>query len=253
MFRYPIAQVLPPAFQGARQVETVRLVQQAQALRVADAAHRVNASPLHQAAEVERPGLPAVRGRYSRSRSTRMPSPGRYGRRFGMHVDADDSAGRFPRLPRASQPLQAQVHELTLAARFHGAIDDALDVPALGARRQLVRHVLGRQRQPLPAEMQAGQRQPEKCQAATPLCGIAGPARHKSQSHHCQHANNPRDGKTDHGVNGAAAQQPRRQAQQRPLPQAGRMAFQTLQGVGQRSTAQHGGFMLTEVSGEGLS
>ena len=205
----------------------------------------MNAAPLHQAAKVEG-------ARIACGTRTMQPQPlhpddvaGQIRQAVGMHVDADDPAGRLPRLPPALQPLQAQIHELTVAARFHGPVNDALDVPAFGARRQPVRHVLGRQRQALPAEMQAGQKQSEEGRAAAPPHGSAGPAGQQGQPHCCQHADDQRRGKTNRRVDGTAAQQARRQAQQRPLPQAGRVAFQALQGAGQRATAQHGAFMVT--------
>ncbi len=56
-----------------------------------------------------------------------------------------------------------------------------------------------------------------------------------------------------HRIDSAAAQQSRREAEQRPLPHAGRAAFQALHGGGHYSMAQHDVFMATGVSGKGLS
>ena len=150
------AQFLPPAFQGARQTKTVCPAQQMQPFRVRDATHCMNAPPLHQAPEVERP-------RIARSAWTMQPQPvhsydvaGQIRQAVRVHVDADQPADRLPRLLQTLQTVQAQIHELAIATRHHGTVNDALDVPALGLLRQLVRHVLRRQRQAVPAEMQRG-------------------------------------------------------------------------------------------------
>ena len=52
--RHRGAQILPPALQYARHTITVGSAQQVQPFRPRDAAHRVNAPPLHQAAKIER-------------------------------------------------------------------------------------------------------------------------------------------------------------------------------------------------------
>ena len=134
-----------------------------------------------------------------------------------------------------------------VTTRHHWAVNDTLDVPALGAIRQFVRQVLGRQRQALPAEVQEGQHQPKERHPAAPLHGNAGPAGQECQSHRHQHDQQQVGGRADRRVNGAAAQQPGRQAEQRPLAHAGRMAPKALRDSGQRSTVQHDAFMVASI------